>query len=80
MDRQQYLSYRQQNKNFEILYHAAQEQKYFEGDLKTFTNKFMLWNIPKEEKQQILNTITDEYDKKFNIVFISYKDKIIKIS
>lgn len=80
MDRQQYLSYRQQNKNFEILYNAAKEQKYFSGDLNEFTNKFMLWNIPKEEKQKIFDTITDEYDKKFHIVFTSYKDTIIKIS
>lgn len=80
MNREQYLSYRQQNKNFDILYHAAQEKKYFNGDLNTFTSKFMIWNISKEEKQKILERILEEYDKKFTIVYTYYNDKIINIS
>lgn len=79
MERQRYLQYRKREQGMEILYEAALDQKVFKGSFGDFSTQFMVWQIPGIQKQQILQNLIDEYDKKFSLVLISYNEKLIDI-
>lgn len=79
MNREKYLFLRRNGRSIEILYEAAKDLSGYGKSLYHFSNEFTVWLIPAQEKQFLLERVTDFYDKKFHIVLTSFNGINIKI-
>lgn len=79
MNREKYLFLRKTASSIEILYEAAKDLSGYAKSLYHFSNEFMIWMIPAQNKQNLLEAVTEYYDKKFHLILTSYNGINIRI-
>lgn len=79
MNRERYLQLRRAGNNIEILYEAVKEFTTYEGSLYHFSNSYIAWAVPGQDKDMIVKRLVDHYDIKFIVHLVYIKDKLIAI-